>query len=687
MVSRGELASTELRVRLGALLPGLDAAASRRSRLTAELAQPELSHLAITEQHVQVLLHEAAALVRSGRVYGPGGALGEAELEALETLRAFADAAGLRLPGDILRDRGLDELDLQILVLTAAPALDPAFGTLYGYLHDVTSSVAATAYLAIEVLATDCDEERGVVEACGPFGTVRSEGLVTATDPDRSTQAALRPAAGVVELLWGASIDGALIGHRPRVARTGPLPAGIDAERVAQLTGGLASGQLEVVGVWGTRGTGGHAVASALLGGRPAVWAGGIGIDEALQRAAVGEAICVIDVPSDRDAADELARSIAVASATVVLVGEEPLRSPEMLVRRRYAELSIPADGFASRRESWSAAFPDLDAGEVDDLAGRFRLRSDDVAAVAALDRASDGLGENGQRLELGTIAALVSRRRSPQVATIRTPERGPEMLVLPAGELAQVMDVAAAVRAWPRVAEDWRLERFGNPGVTALFAGDPGTGKTLAAEVIASAVGIDLMVVDLSRLVSKWIGETEKNLDAVFSEAEESSCVLFFDEADSIFGQRGEVTRGADRYANLEVGYLLQRLERYEGLVILASNMRANLDPAFTRRFHHVVHFPRPAEAERHRLWELALAPPVALEEELDLDLLAALDLTGASIAAIVRSAALAVHADGRGALTASDVVMATSRQFQREARLVPRELLGRYAELVAQR
>jgi SpoVK/Ycf46/Vps4 family AAA+-type ATPase len=183
---------------------------------------------------------------------------------------------------------------------------------------------------------------------------------------------------------------------------------------------------------------------------------------------------------------------------------------------------------------------------------------------------------------------------------------------------------------------------------------------------------------------VSKWIGETEKNLDAVFTEAEASSCVLFFDEADSIFGQRGEVTRGADRYANLEVGYLLQRLERYEGLVILASNLRANLDLAFTRRFHHVVHFPRPAEAERRQLWEIALAPPVQVAEDLDLDVLAALDLTGASIAAIVRSAALSAHADDRRSLTASDILIATSKQFQREARLLPRELLGPYADLL---
>jgi SpoVK/Ycf46/Vps4 family AAA+-type ATPase len=262
-------------------------------------------------------------------------------------------------------------------------------------------------------------------------------------------------------------------------------------------------------------------------------------------------------------------------------------------------------------------------------------------------------------------------------------------MLVLPPAELAQVMDVAAAIRAWPRVADAWRLDRFGNPGVTALFTGDPGTGKTLAAEVIAAEVGIELMVVDLSQLVSKWIGQTEKHLDTVFSEAEACSCVLFFDEADSVFGQRSSGDQpgggsGGQHWANLQVGYLLQRLERYEGLVILASNLRANLDAAFTRRFHHVVHFPRPGEEERLRLWQIALADPVRVAEPLDLDRLATLDLTGAGIAAIVRGAALSAHADDRDALTAADVITATSKQFQREARLLPRELLGPYTALV---
>ena len=233
-------------------------------------------------------------------------------------------------------------------------------------------------------------------------------------------------------------------------------------------------------------------------------------------------------------------------------------------------------------------------------------------------------------------------------------------------------------------MAEAWRLDRFGSAGITALFAGPPGTGKTLAAEVIAGEIGLDLMVADLSLLVSKWVGETEKNLDAVFTEAGRSHCVLFFDEADTLFGRRGEVSRGADRYANLEVGYLLQRLDRYDGLVVLATNLRDQLDEAFTRRFHHLVHFPRPGPAERRRLWELVLAPPVVVEGPIDIEVLAELDLTGAGIATVVRSAALLAHHEGRTSLRMSDLVLAVSRQFQREARLVPRELLGEHAEVL---
>jgi hypothetical protein len=440
------------------------------------------------------------------------------------------------------------------------------------------------------------------------------------------------------------------------------------------------------VGVWGPDHGGGRAIVGALLGTRSPVRGAPDNARAALQRAALTGATCVIDVPPEHDDSTGLVAAVAAASASVIIRSEEPLRATDLIRSRRFAELRIPANEFRDRRATWSAAFPHLDSRDVDDLAARFRLLPDEVDAVASLDRASQGWA-NGHRPTLDSLAGLVSRRRSPKLAVVRKPERGPAALVLPEAELAQVLDVASAIRAWPRVADAWRLDRFGNPGVTALFAGDPGTGKTLAAEVIAAEVGIDLMVVDLSRLVSKWIGETEKHLDAVFSEAEASSCVLFFDEADSIFGQRtqgGDSAAGATHWANLQVGYLLQRLERYEGLVILASNLRANLDAAFTRRFHHVVHFPRPGEEERLRLWELALADPVQLAEPVELERLATLDLTGAGIAAIVRSAALTAHADDRDSLTAADLLTATSKQFQREARLLPRELLGPYAEML---
>jgi hypothetical protein len=684
-VTRGSLAARELRIRLGALLRGVRAAAARRAERTAALARPELSHLAITAQHAKTLLDQADAFGREGRAYGPGTQLAREELEALADVEHQAQGVGFELPGRALRRRGLSELDLSLLIAVAAPAIEPSFGALYGYLHDVAAAGWATPVLAVDVLATDADHERRVLEAAGPFGFLRLEGLVLAGPSERPPPGSqLRPADGIVELLWGGAIDVGLLGRRSRAPTGRALPPALDAELVQSLADGLGSGELEVVGVWGPRGGGAETVVAALVGASASLRAGSLAPEVALQRACLAEAVCVIDVPADPEEAAALADAVAASSARVVLTGDEPLRTAALWAQRRCAELTVPTPRFSDRRASWSAALPELDPNGVDDLAARFRLLPQEVDAVASLDRTARVWARNGQRPAIETLAGLVSRRRSPRVATVRSPRRGPDLLVLPAEQLAQVLEVASAARAWPRVAERWKLDRFGNPGVTALFTGEPGTGKTLAAEVIASLVALDLMVVDLSRLVSKWLGETEKNLDAVFREAEATSCVLFFDEADSLFGPRGEVTRGADRYANLEVGFLLQRLEAYEGLVILATNLQSNLDSAFTRRFHHVVHFPKPAEAERRRLWELMLGPPVTIEPALDLDVLSRLELTGAGIAAIVRSAALASHADGRSSLSARDLVVATARQFQREARLLPREELGAYAELV---
>ena len=247
------------------------------------------------------------------------------------------------------------------------------------------------------------------------------------------------------------------------------------------------------------------------------------------------------------------------------------------------------------------------------------------------------------------------------------------------------VLELAAACRAWPRIAEDWGFAaRGGGGGVKALFTGEPGTGKTLAAEVIAGMLGLTLLKIDLSQVVSKWVGETEKNLEAAFRQAENSQALLFFDEADALFGKRGEIKHGIDRYANLEVGFLLQRLEQSDALVILASNLKENLDKAFTRRFHHIIHFPRPEIPERERIWRLAFPPDAPLAADADLSTMAQLDMTGASISGAVRAAALLAADAGSKVITTSHIVRGIVRQYAQEARLLRPEELGSHADVI---
>ena len=245
-------------------------------------------------------------------------------------------------------------------------------------------------------------------------------------------------------------------------------------------------------------------------------------------------------------------------------------------------------------------------------------------------------------------------------------------------------MELTAACRAWPRIVEDWGFGDRAGGGIKALFTGEPGTGKTLAAEVIAGMLGLTLLKVDLSQVVSKWVGETEKNLDAAFRQAEDSQALLFFDEADALFGKRGEVTNGMDRYANLEVGFLLQRLEQSHALVILASNLKENLDQAFTRRFHHIIHFPRPETQERERIWRLAFPPEAPLGPDIDFAALANLDMTGASITGAARSAALLAAGPPATEISMTQIVQGVRRQYQRDCRLLRPEDLGPYAAAI---
>jgi SpoVK/Ycf46/Vps4 family AAA+-type ATPase len=216
--------------------------------------------------------------------------------------------------------------------------------------------------------------------------------------------------------------------------------------------------------------------------------------------------------------------------------------------------------------------------------------------------------------------------------------------------------------------------------GITVLFAGDSGTGKTMSAEVVAGELGLDLYTVNLATVVDKYVGETEKNLERIFTEADGVNAVLLFDEADAIFGKRSEVKDANDRYANIEVAYLLQRMETFDGIAILATNLRANVDDAFARRLDLVVDFPTPDVELRRALWERCLGTGVPRGDDIDLDFCArAFELSGGNIRSIAITAAY-MAADRERPVTMLDLINATQQEYRKLGRLVVAGEFGPY-------
>jgi hypothetical protein len=243
--------------------------------------------------------------------------------------------------------------------------------------------------------------------------------------------------------------------------------------------------------------------------------------------------------------------------------------------------------------------------------------------------------------------------------------------LVLPASSLAQLAELEAWMRHEEALMNDWGLARRLRPGYKCLFYGPPGTGKTLTASLLGKRVERDVYRISLSSVVSKYIGETEKNLERIFDRAENMNCILFFDEADALFAKRTNISDAHDRYANQEVSYLLQRLEEYPGVVILATNFRGNIDDAFTRRFQAVVHLPMPGPAERLRIWAGAFSPRSKLEADLSLqDVAEAYEVSGGAIMNAVRYASLMALEAGGESIRRHDLVEGIRRELQKEGK-----------------
>ena len=336
---------------------------------------------------------------------------------------------------------------------------------------------------------------------------------------------------------------------------------------------------------------------------------------------------------------------------------------------------------YAERLAHWRRALPTA-GPELPELARRFRYEEAGIARVgrelATLGRPplmNEMLAAARADLDLGTLAQPV------------TPRFRRNELMLPAAQEAQIAEVIAAMTNLTRVHYEWGTAQAWNEGgLAVLFAGPPGTGKTMAAEAIASELALPLYRIDLSQVVNKYIGETEKNLRRLFDAADSADVVLFFDEADALFGKRTEVKDAHDRYANLEISYLLERMERFKGLAILATNRRKDLDDAFLRRLRFVVEFPMPGADERLRIWRGVIPEGVDVSD-VDFEFLAQrFALAGGHIRGIVFQACLqsaSLGADRR--LTMAAVVRAVMRELDKLERATSLEQFGPYAALVA--
>lgn len=686
---RANFVLKHLFVWLHALNRTLEAAIVARRRGNATLQRHSGNMAELNAQHAAQLLERLRALVADGPP-----ALVPLALDRRESRIAaeLADRHGSGLPLHRLEQQcGLSPFEISALVICVAPMVDGGYGRIYGYLMDDLSLRAPSAGLVAQLVG---DAGLGLASRrrmLSAGAKLRRLGLLHAADPLSDDPAMLLvPPPGLADWLTGAAgVPPVQLGDL-RMLVPDAADGGACTGELAVAAQGMRNSAAMLVGLWGGDATLHEDQALAIAAGArlrlfraqaPLGEANQLdGLAQDLAVAASANAICwlecnpLLDGPPERREA--VARLLTGRSQHLLLSASRHWRPIELIGSRPCLE--IVGELVPPRASVWARDLAGIAPAAAAGLDGEFRFsRSHRRAAInLATTGLSQPVGGDGAALEqrLRSASAIVAAPDGGRSAMVVAPRRTLDDLVLPEAVHRQVAEIARLYRRSAMVDRDWGFGRIsGSSGaIKVLFTGDPGTGKTLAAEAIAAQTGMHLLKVDLSQVVSKWIGETEKNLEEVFRHAEQSHSVLFFDEAEALFGKRGEVRHGTDRYANMEVSYLLQRLEGFGGgVVILASNLRDDIDPAFTRRFQIAVNFPRPAEAERRRIWELAFAE-APLGSDVNFDGLAALELTGGGIVTAARMAALLAASEDAEAISAAHLRMAIERQFSKEARLL---------------
>jgi hypothetical protein len=673
-----------------------------RLRARYELSLDELRGLYISDRQVDELLRER---IGDAQRPDPAAAL-IARAQALAPLYHAESPFG-RLGARL----GIPTPQLDVLLLALAPELDLRYETLFAYLNNDVTRKTLTVDLAFRLLDQarpdgPIDHMRDVAMArrtwfarCSPLFASGAMEPVNEADQRSTLQQGFVLAPLVVQALigqplvdarWPAGVRWLAIGVPAISAATLAAIEASAPAHLAMVIGHDAADRLAAGAAWARR-HGRHALLAPLSA--LTLECGSTQIKRVLLAARLDDAVIVLDDDTARDApsaerAAPILRTLAGSGAHLILLTQAAATWSHVLLDLPYARIEVGLPSVAERASLWRRAFAangfapqfldtkTMNAGAasasdalVQSLADRFAIGPAGIAAAAGSvtpATSSASLDPHGHARQLAAQASARANDALTRLATRLTRDHDWSQLVLPDNTTQQLREIAEAIQQRERVYRHWgMLKRTGrSAALMMLFTGASGTGKTMAASVVANAAGLDLYRIDLASVVSKYIGETEQNLDRIFVAARGSSAVLLFDEADALMGKRSEVKDAHDRYANLEVAYLLQKMEEHDGVVILASNLPKNLDSAFTRRMHYTIEFARPNAPLRDRLWRGTYPSTAPLADDINWRFLAdKFETTGGDIQAIALDAAFLAAAEG-SAIGMTHLMRAMSRR-----------------------
>ena len=588
-----------------------------------------------------------------------------------------AENADARL-ADAAARLGLDALDTAVLGLAAAPELDPRYGRLFAYLHDDVTRRLASPRLVANLLAGDGVSHSDILACFRSDAPLRRRGAIRFIEGDGTVPLGDRPAKladPLAAFLLGleAPLDPPSGGRLRRQPIPTTHPGREETvEELRRLLGTDSRLPLVVAGADADAMVALAAERPLLLCdvrdlSKPDVMA-----DAALCCALEGRQLCGSGLerlePAERA---QLLKVIDEHPERLILLAPTRAAAPT-LGDRTVLLVEVPMPHLGEREQAWSTL---TDATDTSDVAAKFRLslaQIAEAAEVATITAHTRGAA-TPEPADLDLGARHASSSRLGELASQLTPRYKWTDLVLPDRQRETLASISAYLRHRDHVLTEWGYEKTvaRTQGLKVLFAGESGTGKTMAAEVLGGELGLELFRVDLATIVSKYIGETEKNLDRIFEAATGSNAILFFDEADALFGKRSDVSDAHDRYANIEVAYLLQKMEGYPGAVILATNFRQNIDDAFVRRLDFVIDFPFPEPDDRKLIWRLLLPEEAPLSDDVDLEFLSVqFKLSGGAIRNCSMSAAFQAADEGTS-ITMRHLVRAVAQEFGKQGRL----------------